>query len=251
MSLSSIPLSVNKQDLLQAQKIAAQWGFSIRSFHEKDMFILEIEKGRLQLRCCNDEKTGPVYVDFIDGAMMFRRRFARGQEAIAKAVGLKKGFRPIVLDATAGLGRDSFVLASLGCQVYMLERSPVIAALLDDGLKRAKQDPIIGSWVSERMSLVCADSQQELSALSFQPDVVYLDPMFPHRQKSALVKKEMRVLQFLLGEGTDADGLLALAMGVARKRVVVKRPAYAGHLADKLPDAVIKTPRNRFDIYLI
>lgn len=251
MPLSSIPLVVNNQDLQQARKIAAQWGFSIRSFHEKDTFILEIEKGRLQLRCCNDGKTGPVYVDFIDGAMMFRRRFARGQEAIAKAVGLKKGFRPIVVDATAGLGRDAFVLAFLGCRVHMIERSSVIAALLDDGLKRAKQDSAIGSWVSERMSLACVDSQQELSALSFQPDVVYLDPMFPHRQKAALVKKEMRVLQLLLGAGADADGLLEPAMRVARKRVVVKRPAYAGYLADKLPDAVIKTPRNRFDIYLI
>ncbi|MFA0173170.1 class I SAM-dependent methyltransferase, partial [Vibrio splendidus] len=84
---------------------------------------------------------------------------------------------------TAGLGRDAFVLASLGCKVQMVERHPVVAALLDDGLQRAKKDPDIGGWVSERMKLIHASSHDALDKLSNdpnfeQPDVVYLDPMY-------------------------------------------------------------------------
>jgi 16S rRNA (guanine1516-N2)-methyltransferase len=132
----------------------------------------------------------------------------------------------------------------------MIERSSMAAALLEDGLVRASRDPVIGPWVSERLSLSCADSIRELEALPFQPDVVYLDPMFPDRRKSSLVKKEMQILQLLLGEEADAHQLLAPAIAAAQKRVVVKRPIRAGHLAGRVPDAVVKTPRHRFDLYL-
>ena len=83
------------------------------------------------------------------------------------------------------------------------------------------------------------------------PDVVYLDPMFPHRQKSALVKKEMRVFQSLVGADLDADALLPAALAVAGKRVVVKRPDYAGFLNDMPPSMSIETPSKRFDVYII
>lgn len=66
-----------------------------------------------------------------------------------------------------------------------------------------------------------------MTTLSPAPDVVYLDPMYPHRQKSALVKKEMRVFQSLVGNDDDADSLLIPAMTIAKRRVVVKRPNYA------------------------
>ncbi|TOM58423.1 16S rRNA (guanine(1516)-N(2))-methyltransferase, partial [Vibrio parahaemolyticus] len=89
-----------------------------------------------------------------------------------------------VIDATAGLGRDAFVLASLGCRVRMLERHPVVAALLDDGLQRGYQDAEIGKWLKERMSLIHASSITALKEVTHAPDVIYLDPMYPHRQKS-------------------------------------------------------------------
>ncbi|MFN6886304.1 class I SAM-dependent methyltransferase, partial [Proteus mirabilis] len=100
-------------------------------------------------------------------------------------------------DATAGLGRDAFVLASIGCNVRMVERHPVVAALLEDGLKRAYLDADIGEWMQQRMKLIYASSAQALTQISPAPDVVYLDPMYPHKTKSALVKKEMRVFQSL------------------------------------------------------
>ncbi len=215
-------------------------------------FALVLTDTRLELRKLDEPKLGAVYVDFVDGAVAHRRKFGGGRgQSIAKAVGLKSGAMPTVVDATAGLGRDAFVLASLGCKVTLIERSPVVAALLQDGLARAAQDPEIGSWVSERMHLLQGPAVDNLLALSERPDVIYLDPMFPHKQKSALVKKEMRVFQSLVGPDLDADALLPAALKMANKRVVVKRPAYAGWLNEHKPSMAIETKGNRFDVYVM
>lgn len=215
-------------------------------------FALVWTAERLELRKLDEPKLGAVFVDFIEGAVAHRRKFGGGRgQSIAKAVGLKAGANPLVVDATAGLGRDAFVLASLGCQVTMLERHPVVAALLADGLQRAQQDAEIGEWMRDRMLLRAGSALKNLQQLGFTPDVVYLDPMFPHRQKSALVKKEMRVFQSLVGPDLDADALLPAALAVAGKRVVVKRPDYAGYLNDKTPSMSIETKSNRFDVYVV
>ncbi|WP_392565600.1 class I SAM-dependent methyltransferase [Utexia brackfieldae] len=204
----------------------------------------------LALRKLDEPKLGDVVVDFTDGAMAHRRRFGGGRgEAVAKAVGIKGNYLPTVIDATAGLGRDAFVLAALGCHVTLFERHPVVAALLEDGLKRAYQDQDIGQWMQTRMILVHASSIEALPEQVKRPDVVYLDPMFPHRQKSALVKKEMRIFQSLVGSDEDADALLDVACQLAIKRVAVKRPDYAPFLAQKKPQAEIKTKSHRFDLY--
>ncbi len=157
----------------------------------------------------------------------------------------------MVLDATAGLGRDAFVLASLGCRVQMVERHPVVAALLEDGLQRAKQDDEIGAWVSERISLLHASSHDALQQLASDPnftspDVVYLDPMYPHpenKKKPPWSKKEMRVFQSLVGADNDADALLEPALQLAQKRVVVKRPDYAPWLGNRKPSMAMETKK--------
>lgn len=240
----------------QLETIAQRWGLEHSSESE---FALVLTAERLELRKLDEPKLGAIYVDLIGGAVGHRRKFGGGKgQAIAKAAGLNKGATPTVLDGTAGLGRDAFVLASLGCKVQMVERHPVVAALLDDGLQRAKQDPEIGSWVGERMSLIHASSHTALDDLaqdeSFtKPDVVYLDPMYPHpenKKKSALVKKEMRVFQSLVGADLDADNLLQPALALATKRVVVKRPDYAHWLAEQKPTMAIETKKNRFDVYV-
>lgn len=215
-------------------------------------FALVFTPERLELRKLDEPKLGAVYVDFVEGAVAHRRKFGGGRgQSIAKAVGLKAGATPTVVDATAGLGRDAFVLASLGCKVTLIERSPVVAALLQDGLMRAAQDPEIGPWVSERMRLLQGPAVDNLLALTERPEVVYLDPMFPHKQKSALVKKEMRVFQSLVGPDLDADALLPAALKMADKRVVVKRPDYAGWLNEHKPSMAIETKSNRFDVYVM
>ena len=193
----------------------------------------------------------PIVIDFLSGKTAYRRRYGHaGGEAISKAVGIKKGHRPNVIDATAGLGRDAFVLANLGCRVHMIERSTIIAELLKDGLHRAEQDEKIGMMIKENLSLTCGESRQELLHTPCEPEVIYLDPMFPQKNKSALVKKDMQILQEVVGQDEDAETLLNLAITIATNRVVVKRPAYANFLAEIKPTTSIKTKNHRFDIYL-
>ncbi|ATF90637.1 16S rRNA (guanine(1516)-N(2))-methyltransferase RsmJ [Cedecea neteri] len=219
--------------------------------HDADaLMALVLTPEHLELRKRDEPKLGGIFVDFASGAMAHRRKFGGGRgEAVAKAVGVKGSYLPDVVDATAGLGRDAFVLASVGCRVRMLERNPVVAALLDDGLRRGYQDPEIGGWLQERLQLIHASSLTALSDITPRPDVVYLDPMFPHKQKSALVKKEMRVFQSLVGPDEDADGLLAPARALAKKRVVVKRPDYAPPLAEVATQNAVVTKGHRFDLY--
>lgn len=246
---------VHSSDAEYAKKIANKWQFEYigdiasAAKHPYLAFILQVADQTLGLIKLDEPKLSPICVDFIEGAVAHRRKFGggRGQD-IAKAVGLKHGFTPHVLDATAGLGRDAFVLAALGCQLTLIERNPVVAALLEDGLERAKLNTDIGE-IAARMTLIHHSSIEEMTHLA-DVDVVYLDPMYPHKEKSAQVKKEMRVFQHLVGADSDADQLLAPAQELAQYRVVVKRPSYAGYLADKKPSTEVKMKKNRFDIYV-
>ncbi len=214
--------------------------------------LLVLTPERLELREPGPNAPGPVYADFAAGAVAHRRRFGGGRnQPLARAVGFKSGAAPTVVDATAGLGRDAFVLASLGCTVRLVERSPIIAALLRDGLRRATRDPDIGPLVAERLSLTAADGREYLRELAEnqRPDVVYLDPMYPPRRKAALAGKEIRSLRQLAGDDDDASELLIVALTGARRRVVVKRPRLAPALAGPPPGFAIVAPNTRFDIY--
>ncbi len=196
-------------------------------------------------------KEKPIIVDFVGGKAGHRRKFGGGKgQDIAKAVGLNKGVKPSVLDATGGLGRDAFVLASLGCNVTMIERSPVVAALLEDGLRRALEDRDV-SPIAEQMSLLKGNAIELMKVSENKYDVVYLDPMFPHREKSALVKKEMRLFQDLLGDDPDADQLLEPALELAEYRVVVKRPRLAPDLNGQAPTYRLEGKACRYDIYAL
>ena len=214
-------------------------------------YSLEMRNEQLGLVDQDNLDMAPVVIDFVSGKTAYRRKYGHvGGEAISKAVGIKKGHRPNVVDATAGWGRDAFVLATLGCRVHMIERSKMVAKLLEDGLGRAKQDEKIGILIKNNLSLICGEGQKELRQTPFEPEVIYLDPMFPHKEKSALVKKEMRILQEVVGPDDDANALLTLALTIATNRVVVKRPSYEGFLAELKPHTSIKTKKHRFDIYL-
>ena len=205
---------------------------------------------RLELRKLDEPKLGAVYVDFVSGVMTHRRKFGGGRaEAVAKAVGVKGDELPSVIDATAGLGRDAFVLASVGCKVRLIERHPVVFLLLQDGLQRAYADTEIGAMLQANLQLLNVKHLSELNPETDFTDVVYLDPMYPHKQKSALVKKEMRLFQHLVGGDLDADQLLEPALNLAHKRVVVKRPDYAEFLAQIPPHFSRQTKNHRFDIY--
>lgn len=199
---------------------------------------------------------GPVRVDFLSGAVEHRRKFGGGKgQMIAKAVGIKAGIYPQVLDLTAGLGRDGFVLASLGCRVRLVERSPVVALLLEDGLARARanaEEPALVEALA-RIELIYAEGRDYLAGLEGPqlPDVIYLDPMFPERNKSAEVKKEMRAFHLLVGKDEDAAELFNAALEKARYRVLVKRPRKAPPLDGRPPSYELNGKSSRYDIYAL
>lgn len=197
------------------------------------------------------EKLSPITVDFQSQRLLHRQKFGGGrQQPIARALGLKKGISPFVVDATAGLGRDAFILASLGCHVHMLERNPIIHALLEDGLRRLTLTETNKNNISKSLQLSHSDSREWLLNTTQAIDIVYLDPMYPHRSKSALVKKEMRILRKLVGDDLDVAALLETALRVVKQRVVVKRPKTAPPIGSMLPSHSIESKNTRFDVYL-
>jgi 16S rRNA (guanine1516-N2)-methyltransferase len=209
--------------------------------------------GRLALEDTTEKKFTPFYIDFLAGKMRYRSDQAgMKREMLARALGKKPKEQPRIVDATAGLGRDSFILATLGFEVILLERSDIIHALLEDALKRAAADAIMAPVIA-RMRLIHTDAKQWLAqlALDERPDITYLDPMFPEREKSASVKKEMVILQNLLENEPDEPGLLDTALACSKLRVVVKRPRLAPTLSAQVPDYSLTGKSSRFDIYLV
>lgn len=212
--------------------------------------LLTVTDQRLELREAG-RQTGPVYVDFITGPTAARRK--RGGltgDPLVRAVGAKGGTW-VVWDVTAGLGRDAFLLAASGCSVTMVERSPVIAAVLEDGLARLGREPAIGAEIAPRLTLLKGDARHLLTELpDFRhPDAIYIDPMFPHRAKSALSKKEMRLCRRVAGDDPDAGELFEAARARARHRVVVKRWLHAP-LLGPAPSIQYKGQSVRYDVYL-
>jgi 16S rRNA (guanine1516-N2)-methyltransferase len=199
----------------------------------------------------------PVSVDFVSGAVAHRRHYGGGKsQMIAKAIGLKSGIFPAVLDTTAGLGKDAFVLASLGCCVTLLERNKIIHQVLSEGLQRASDhaqethDTALMATLA-RMTLLHADAQDYLRQfLRLTQQVIYLDPMFPERKKTAAVKKDMVQLQQIVGKDHDSDLLLERALASNAHRIVVKRPKLAPPLqATVSPSLVFRGTSSRFDVY--
>jgi len=214
-------------------------------------YVLSYTHNSLNIIQTTKGAPGPVNASFVGGKTAHRLNFGGGKgQMIAKAVGLNKGVQPTILDATAGLGRDAFVMASLGCDVLMLERSPVVSALLAFALEEAKSSVVFD--IVSRMSLInenaidWLDSQAESVA-----DVIYLDPMYPHRDKSSLVKKEMRLFQDIVGEDMDDARLLEAALDKAAYRVVVKRPRKGDIIDGVQPSFQLLGKSCRYDLYTL
>ena len=180
-------------------------------------------------------------------------RIRRGNlagEHLVRAVKLKGVERPLVVDATAGLGEDSFLLAAAGCRVLLYEKDPVIAALLRDAWERAKRDPET-SEIAERMTVIEGDSVAALPTLDPPPDVVLLDPMFPERRKTALVKKKFQLIHQLERPCENERELLDAAFAAKPKRIVIKRPAKGPYLAGVKPSYSLDGSAVRFDCIVL
>lgn len=216
--------------------------------------LLLVSPDNLALRAPGRSAPSPIVVDFGAAAMRHRRRGGQN-ELLGRAAGVGKKSPLRVLDATAGLGRDSFVLADLGCEVTLAEREPVVAALLRSGLVAAESAG--DAWLREvvgRMTLAAGDARHLSAAALLRQDVIYLDPMFPPRDKSAAVKKEMALFQALFshpGAAADADALLGWALHAPVARVVVKRPLKSAPLAGRAPSHAIRGKAVRYDVYVL
>ena len=245
-------------DRLQADALADSLGVPnlgvVRPRDIRDFpVLLFLDEQGLGLQMTGKGAPGPVRAEFVTGKMGYRREHGGGAgQLVAKAVGLQKTRAALhIVDATAGLGQDAFVLASLGCTVTLFERNPVIHALLADGLARAALNVDCAAIV-ERMRLLEGSSIEWLARPGTEAaDVVYLDPMFPHRDKSALVKKEMQVFRTIVGDDEDSAQLLAAALERARYRVVVKRPRTASAIEGAEPTTRIEGKSSRYDVYAI
>lgn len=170
-------------------------------------------------------------------------------EMLIKAAKLRDCEHPTLLDATAGLGEDSFLLAAAGFTVTLCERDPVIAALLSDALERAENDPGL-SRIAARMTLCEEDSIGVMRRLGTPPDVILLDPMFPERQKSGLIKKKFQLLQKLESPCDAERELLEAAIAARPRRIVIKRPLKAEPLAGVSPNYSISGKAIRYDCIL-
>ena len=246
----------------QAQQLASRFDLPLINDLPKTLpsehFVLSVTEKGLVLQATGKKAPGDIWVDFVGGSNAHRRQFGGGKgQMIAKAVGIKGAYRPEVLDLTAGLGQDGFVLATLGCSVTWLERSMVVYELLKDGVQRAQlsTDPELQNILSR----VCVFHQNSVNYLHQQDtnvDVIYLDPMFPEKNSKAEVNKNMKAFHALVGKDDDAGELLSVALTKATYRVVVKRPRKAPSLAQQYPEytlpeasLVLEGKSTRYDIY--
>ena len=196
-------------------------------------------------------QAGELRVDFVSGAVAHRLKFGGGRgQALAKAMGLRAGKTPMIVDATAGLGRDAFLLASLGAQVTLIERSSQMHALLVQGMQRAKDEGGEFSDIIGRMTLLQGDAKDLLPELS--GEAILIDPMHPPRKNSALVKRELRQVREIVGSDDDAAELVRVALKHARSRVVLKWPAKADPIVGiRACSHQILGKSTRYDVFML
>lgn len=240
----------------RATELAARLHVPLLDHVAPGSLVLRVDADHLELVHQMERKSLAVRVEFVQGAAGYRRQRG-GREMLLRAVGARKGERPDILDGTGGLGRDSFVLAQAGCRVQIYERHPVLTMLLEDGLRRAAACPetaaaaaritLHGQDVLDRLRESGEDGRQSLP-------VIYLDPMYPRQGKAAKARKELQLLQLLVGrnpeEEQEEEILLEAALKTAEERVVVKRPRKGAFLAGRQPSYSLEGKSTRFDIYL-
>ena len=187
---------------------------------------------------------------FIEGPILHRLKYGKGRgQNLAKAVGMKFNKNRNIIDATAGLGYDSFILASLGAKVTLIERSQKIHELLKNGIDEGISFGGEIEKIINRMELLFGDSKDILPKLT--PEVIMIDTMYKERKKTALVKNNMRLVREIVGPDTDYIELLEVALNCAKNRVVLKQPRYAEPIKDiKKCSHQIIGKTIRYDIFM-
>jgi len=260
--MTTIAISADKGiPKIQLDQLSQQTSLPLLNNKITADYLLHITTEHLELQKLDHKSTKKskkplaIFADFTGGKAQYRRLHGGGKgQDLAKAIGLNKIKEPRVLDLTAGMGADAFVLASLGCNITMIERNPIVHALLQDALERAKLniDKDL-QRILKNLTLLKNDASQYLEQLTDNalPDVIYLDPMFPEKNKSAQVKKEMQFFHDIVGSDNDSETVFLKALSKAQKRIVVKRPRLAKNISAKIkPNFVISGKSTRYDIYL-
>ena len=233
----------------QIKQIKSEEEF-INNFNNSNSdFVLYKENNILYLKSLKHEEWLPFNIDFSSNKLLIRKNQTGLKSELAKAIGIKKDFKPHVLDTTAGLGRDSFLIASLGCNIKMIERNPIIFILLNNAIENAKLNSEI-SDIFQKMTLINENSIDFLKNNKNFFDVIYIDPMFPKSNKTRLVKKEMQLFREIAGDDLDSSELLNEALNSKVKRIVVKRMLNSPYINNLKPNFEIKGTTVRFDIYL-
>jgi 16S rRNA (guanine1516-N2)-methyltransferase len=236
-------------DVARASELARRLHLPLIADAAAPDLILDVTAARLSLSATDTPTQRAIAVEFVAGPLGYARRRNRFG-MLFRAIGVRGGAAPRVIDATAGLGHDAFLLATSGCQVNAIERQPVLAEMLHDGIARTACEPTLYDLLMGNLRVVVGDARDVLPACAATdpPEVIYLDPMFPQRTKSALVKKEMRVLRGLVGDDDDAAALFDVARAVRGARIVVKRMRHAPPLASGVTHTLAGRAV-RYDVY--
>ena len=241
-SAAPIVVSVQGESPARAREAANQLALEYGNYRDTVGLIMVVGETSAWL-----ELEGVKVAVKFDSAAMQHRRKGGHNEMLGRAVGLKADRKPLIWDATGGLGRDAFVLADLGCEVTLCERVPVLAWLLDQAVQAAAVsgiDQVRGA--AERISVLAGDSKTLRAPAG---SVIYLDPMFPERKKAAAVKKEAVMLQHLADQVDDGESLWQWAWDQPVERIVVKRPLRAPILGHIRPAHTLKGKSVRFDVF--
>ncbi len=216
---------------------------------EAEGMVLTQYKNQLAVRDLSEPNFNPLSIDFLEPTWLKRFQKVHNEtQLIKRAIGISPSEEVTVWDATAGLGRDAMVLASIGYQVISVERSPLVYALLADAYDRASQSIELKDILA-RLKFVFGDSKILLSQLRNEekPDVIYLDPMYPASKKSAQPRKEMQILRKILGSDENLKDLLEISKRVALKKVIIKNSPRAD--LDLKPKYSVEAKSVRFDIF--
>lgn len=253
MSTQALPITVVAESIeakVRAEELTQQLGLDNPPQAPSEGIILFVSTDGLSLATVNDSQSR-VRIDFSTGKNAHRRKFGGGvNQTLARATGLNKNKHLHIIDATGGLARDAFVLASLGAEIQILEQSPILCLLIESALQAGSLDPSI-THITQRMTVHHCNSVEAL----YEPqhfkaaDVIYMDPMYPSRQKNAAVKKDMQLLHLMIGADHSAEKLLDAALKSAIKRVVVKRPIKAPPLSTHRLAGDVSSKNTRYDIY--
>ena len=242
VSAAPIVVSVQGESPARAREAAQQLELQYANHQDPEGLLLVVGEASAWLEL-NGVK---VAVKFDSTAMQHRRKGGHN-EMLGRAVGLKTDRKPLIWDATGGLGRDAFVLADLGCEVTLFERLPILAWLLEQAVQAAAVSGVDQvRAAAERMVVQAADSKTRRAPADI---VIYLDPMFPDRKKAAAVKKEAAMLQHLAGQVDDSESLWQWAWDQPVERIVVKRPLRAPILGNIRPTHTLKGKSVRFDVF--